>query len=190
MPINREQSKLITDIIDGTGITSTVDQSGTADEFTLSVDTAWLQAWVNANVAATPLTDSDAARLSAIEALVGITTSTSGFTSGGTANKFITVSDQVLTADLTFTWNIVTGDGIVIYSKTVKVGSGATREAIYKLLVRSIVGSVEGSKYISTATYSEANNRVDFAFNEAYPTATLTITNVTTTDSVTFSVTQ
>ena len=187
MPINRETSKLITDIVDGTGITSTVDQSGTADEFTIAVDQTWLQNFLNANVQATPLTTADEARVAALEALVGVTT-TPASSAGSPTTKYVTMTGTPSTA-VGLTWNIVTGDGLTIVSKSITAATGATAATVLKTLARSIETSSTAMKYIDTVAYSSTNSRVDFAFKTANPTHTLTITSVTGT-GVSFSVTQ
>jgi hypothetical protein len=187
MPLNREQISLITDITGAAGITADVDQTGGADAWSITVDQTWLQSYLDANVSATPLTTADEARVAALEALVGVTTVASG-SSGAVTSKYVTMTGTPSTA-VGLTWNIVTGDGLTIISKTVSVADGASAATVLRSIARSIETSSSAMKYIDTVSYSSANSRVDFAFTSANPTHTLTFTSVTGT-GISFSVTQ
>ena len=187
MPLNKEQITLVTDIVGSAGVTASVDQSNGADDWSLTIDQTWLQAYLDANVAATPLTAEDEARIAALELLVGVTT-TPASSSGGVTTKFVTMTGTPSTA-VGLTWNIVTGDGLTIVSKTISVADGASASTVLRSIARSIETSSSAMKYIDTVSYSSANSRVDFAFKSANPTHTLTITSVTGT-GISFSVTQ
>ena len=191
MPFNKEQISLITRVLNGNGITVSHQDSDSAgnldgDNWLVSVDETWLAAQIASNATAR-LSDADSDRLSVIERILNISTTASTTPAATSSTKTVTTNLGIaatLSGTLSFTWNIVAGDGVVIHSQPQTITSGASGQVVLRMLAKRLDASI----HTSSVSYDPATHSISVGFPSSRSDWTVTFTNVTSSNSVAFTV--
>jgi len=162
-----ENISLATRVEAGTGVTVTHSTNSDGDSvWKASVDQTWLASWVSANAAgALKLSDSDDARIKALELKLGISTPAPtpapSLPSGtaGTTEVTISANVAVLTDNINMDYGFAAADGTTVIDSNLIGGHGATihqiLQGIYSQMKRN-----NGMLRYMTPTYDLANQKL------------------------------
>lgn len=196
MAFDPTNASVISNVVAGTGVTITHSQVSGVDTFTADIDQTWLATYLATNVGGSlPLSTADEARLAAVEAAVGITssssTTTTPATSGTTGTTTIapSMTNSSLAVDATITYELFGIDGTGIASETLFISSGSSASAIAWGLYANIQKNATMSKYIQSLSVSSSVLTVEWKTANVGSTFTVTVDSSDAGDGVGFTVT-